>query len=88
MNDEKIKVRVTESGQTMEVVVFSKRPDRIEVVIGEGTHNVKCELTPTRMGMSYAGKVLGREIIYERSREDVQAEIDQRNLAITKPRRR
>ena len=31
MNDEKIKVRVTESGQTMEVVVFSKRPDRIEV---------------------------------------------------------
>lgn len=88
MNDEKIKVQVTESGQTMDVVVFSKRADRIEVVIGEGAHNVKCELTPTRNGMAYAGKVMGREIIYERSREDVQAEIDKHNLAITKPRRR
>jgi len=36
MNDEKIKVRVTETGQTLEVVVFSKRPEVIEVVIGDG----------------------------------------------------
>jgi hypothetical protein len=64
------------------------RADRIEVVIGQGTHNVKCEFTPTRNGLSYAGNALGREIIYERSREDVQAEIDKRNLAIRKPRRR
>lgn len=88
MTDEKIKVRITESGQTMDVVVFSKRPDRIEVVLGEGAHSVKCELTPTRNGLSYAGKVMGREIIYERSRADVQDEIDKRNLAIQKPRRR
>lgn len=88
MSDEKITVSVTESGQTMDVVVFSKRPDRIEVVIGEGTHSVKCELTPTRSGLTYAGKIMGREIIYERSREDVQAEIDKRNQAIQNPRRR
>ncbi|KPJ88856.1 MAG: hypothetical protein AMJ53_16315 [Gammaproteobacteria bacterium SG8_11] len=88
MNEEKIKVRVTETGSTMDVVVFSKRADRIEVVIGEGAHNVRCELTPTRKGLSYVGNALGREIIYERSREDVQAEIDKRILAIRKPRRR
>jgi hypothetical protein len=88
MNETKIKVRVTESGQTMDVVVFSMRADRIEVVIGQGTHNIKCELTPTRNGLAYAGKVMGREIIYERSREDVHAEIDKRNLAIRNPRRR
>jgi len=46
MNQETIKVRVTESGQTMDVVVFSMRADRIEVVIGEGAHNIKCELKP------------------------------------------
>lgn len=88
MHNETIKVRVTESGQTMDVVVFSKRADRIEVVIGQGTHNIKCELTPTRNGLAYSGKAMGREIIYERSRDDVQAEIDKRDLAIRKPRRR
>lgn len=88
MSDEKIQVRVTDSGNTMDVVVFSKRPDRIEVVIGQGTNSVKCELTPTRNGLAYAGKVMGREIIYERSREDVQQEIDKRNFAIRNPRRR
>ncbi|MGD8593192.1 MAG: hypothetical protein PVF82_10195 [Gammaproteobacteria bacterium] len=72
----------------MDVVVFSMHADRIEVVIGQGAHNVKCELTPTRNGLAYVGKALGREIIYERSREDVQAEIDKRILAIRKPRRR
>lgn len=81
MNDEKIKVCVTESGQTMDVVVYSKRPDRIEVMIGEGIHSVKCELTPTRNGLSYAGKVMGREIVYERSHDDVQAEIDKHQQA-------
>ncbi|WP_455198000.1 hypothetical protein [Kaarinaea lacus] len=88
MNDETITVRVTESGQEMDVVVFSKRPDLIEVVIGEGTHSVKCELTPTRNGLSYAGNIMGREIIYERSRADVKDEIDRRMQAIKNPRRR
>jgi DUF2075 family protein len=87
MNDEKIKVR-TENGQTIEVTVFSKRAESIEVVLGEGIHNVKCQLTPTRTGMAYVGRVMGREIVYERSREQVQADIDRLNPAVRKPRPR
>jgi len=60
MNDEKIKVRITESGQTLDVVVLNKRVERIEVVLGEGTHSVRCALTPTRTGQAYAGSALGR----------------------------
>ena len=88
MFTEKITVRVTESRQTLDVVVFSKRADLIEVVIGEGIHNVKCVLTPTRNGLAYAGSVMGREIVYERSREQVQADIDRLNPTLRKPSRR
>lgn len=76
MKDEKITVVITESGQSMDVVVFSKRADRFEVVVGEGPHSVRCELKPTRTGLAYSGNVMGREIVYERSREQVQADID------------
>ena len=76
MSDEKITVIATETGQSMEVVVFSKRADRIEVVVGAGTHSVRCELKPTRTGQAYAGNVMGREIVYPRSREQVQADVD------------
>ena len=75
MLTEKITVRVTNTKQTLDVVVFSKRADVIEVVIGEGIHNVKCALTPTRNGLAYAGSVMGREIVYERSREQVKADL-------------
>ena len=78
MQIEKIKVK-TENGQTLDVVVFDKRPDRITVVLGEGQHSVKCDLMPTRNGLAYAGSVMGREIVYERSREQVQADIDRLN---------
>jgi hypothetical protein len=88
MNDEKIKVRVTETGQTMEVVVLNKRAERIQVVLGQGVHSVKCDLTPTRTGMAYAGSAMGREIVYERSREQVQADIDRLNPAVRKSTRR
>ena len=88
MNDEKIKLRVTDTGQTMEVVVMSKRADRIEVVLGTGIHNVKCALTPTRNGLAYVGNAMGREIVYERSREQVQADIELRNPTLRNPRRR
>lgn len=79
MNLEKITVRVTQTNQTMDVVVFSKRADCIQVVLGEGVHSVRCDLTPTRMGNAYAGKIMGREIVYERTREQVQADIDRLN---------
>jgi hypothetical protein len=88
MINEKIKVRVTQTGQTMDVVVLSKRASQIEVVIGEGVHSVKCELMPTRNGLAYAGSVMGREIVYERSREQVQADIDRVNPALREYKRR
>lgn len=85
---EKIKVKVTETAQVMEVVVLTKRASAIEVVLGEGVHSVKCQLTPTRNGLGYAGSVMGREIIYERSRDQVQADLDRLNPALHKPRGR
>lgn len=88
MYTEKITVRVTDTRQTLEVVVFSKRVDVIEVVIGEGIHNVKCALAPTRNGLAYVGSVMGREIVYERSRDQVRADIDKLNPTLRKPTRR
>ena len=85
MNTEKIKVR-TESGQVMEVVVLSKRANAIEIVLGEGIHNVKCTLAPTRNGLAYAGSVMGRELVYARSRDQVQADIDMHNPVLRKSR--
>jgi len=88
MSPEKIKVKVTETGQILEVVVYSKRPELIEIVLGEGPHSVKCALAPTRLGLSYAGSIKGRELVYERSRDQVQADIDLLNPALRGPRRR
>ena len=87
MHTEKIKLR-TETGQLIEAIVMNKRAEHIEVVIGEGVHNVKCQLTPTRNGLAYSGSVMGREVIYERSREQVQADIDRLNPNLRKPRGR
>jgi len=87
MSNEKITLR-TETGQLIEVVVLNKRAELIEVVIGEGVHNVRCTLTPTRNGLAYAGSVMGREVVYERSREQVQADIDRLNPTLRKPRGR
>jgi len=52
MTDEKIKVRVTATGQALDVVVFNKRPEVITVALGEGVHSVRCSLTPTRNGLA------------------------------------
>ena len=79
MNDEKIRLKLTETGQTLDVVVFSKRADCIEVILGEGVHNMKCTLTPSRNGLAYVGSIKGRELVYERSRDQVQADIDRLN---------
>ncbi|MBI3915910.1 MAG: hypothetical protein HY322_02745 [Betaproteobacteria bacterium] len=88
MITEKITVRVTETGQMLDLVVLEKRAERIQVVLGEGIHNVKCDLAPTRNGLAYVGTVMGREIVYERSREQVQADIDRLNPVMRKPQRR
>ncbi len=76
MDDKKITVQA-ESGQTLKVSVASMKTDAIWIILGEGIHNAKCKLTPTRNNLAYAGSVLGREIIYERSVEQVKADIAQ-----------
>jgi hypothetical protein len=76
MDTEKITVRVTATGQTLDVVVLTKRADGIEIVLGEGIHSVRCRLTATRNGMAYVGNAMGREIVYERARDKVTADIE------------
>jgi hypothetical protein len=88
MAPEKLKVRITESGKEIEVVLYSRRESAIEVVIGEGMNNVKAVLTPTRNGLAYAGSILGREIVYERSQAQVKADIDKLNPALRPSRPR
>jgi len=75
MDAEKIPVRVTSSGQVLEVVVFSKRAEAIQVVLGAGVHSVRCDLAPTRNRQAYVGNAMGREIVYERSCEQVKADL-------------
>jgi len=84
----KIKIRVTETDMTMDVAVFSKRPDKIEVVLGEGVHSVKCEMLPTANGSAYVGSAMGREIVYERSRDQVTADVELENHDYRDSRRR
>ena len=85
MIDEKIKIK-TETGQVVEVVVLNKHANRIEVVLGEGIHSMRCALTPTRNENAYVGKIMGREIVYERSRVQVQADIDRLDPRLKKSR--
>ncbi|HUQ75951.1 MAG TPA: hypothetical protein VM183_14585 [Burkholderiales bacterium] len=87
MYSEKITVRVTSTGQTLEVVVLNKRPEAIEIVLGEGVHNVRCTLSPTRNAMAYAGSAMGRELVYERSQEQVKADM-QKAVRLDLPKRR
>ena len=87
MNTETIKVRNTDTGQFLEVVVLSKRVDVIEVVIGSGVHSMKCELKPTRTRSAYAGSIMGREIVYERTPEQVKTDIDKANPVLREYRR-
>ena len=62
MNNEQIKVKVTSSGQMIDVVVYDKRLDVIQVVLGAGTHSVKCDLTLNRQATAYVGNAMGRKL--------------------------
>jgi hypothetical protein len=75
MNNEKIRVRVSATGQTIDIVVLHKGLNVIQVVLGERVNSVRCKLTPTRNGLAYAGNANGREIVYERKSEDVKADL-------------
>ncbi|MDH5219331.1 MAG: hypothetical protein OEX19_16625 [Gammaproteobacteria bacterium] len=78
MENEKIKL-VTEKGQEIEALVYSKNKHNIEVVVGEGVHSVRCTLTPTPNGSAYVGNLMGRELIFKRTPDEVQADIDNAN---------
>ena len=86
MDNVTITVTNTESGKIMDVVVLHKRVDMITVVIGQGIHSMQCELTPTKNGNAYVGSIMGREIVYDHSREEVQAELDSLNPKLKKSR--
>ena len=75
---EKIPLR-TKDGKAIEGIVLSKGADRIHVIVGEGTHSVFCELKPTADARAYVGNAMGREIVYERSRAQVEADIAKRS---------
>jgi hypothetical protein len=75
MHNETIQVKLTSSGKTIDVVVLDKRLDVIQIVLGEGVHSVRCDLTPTRNGLAYAGSAMGRELVYERSRDQVKGDL-------------
>ena len=75
METEKIELK-TETGQKIEAVVLNKHADRIDVVIAE---SVRCSLTPTRNQLAYVGNLRGRELTYERSRAQVEAELAKRD---------
>ncbi len=79
MSDETIKVKITDIGKFMDVVVFDKRADLIQIVLGASVHSLKCDLKPTPNALSYAGSAMGREMVNERTREQVQADIDKLN---------
>ena len=87
MTPDKITVRVTSSGQAVEVKVLNYRAESIEVVLGEGVHSVRCQLSPTRNMLAYAGNAMGREIVYERSQEQVKADLA-RAVRLDLPKRR
>ena len=87
MQNETITIENPESGRSMDVVVLKKRPDMITVVIGEGVHSVQCDLMPVKSGRAYVGSVMGREMVYHRSRDEVQADLDRLNPALKKSRR-
>lgn len=76
MQDEMITVRITESEKTLEVLVYHKTERSIEVMVGEGVHSTKCVLSPTSNSLAYAGSVMGREIVYERSPQQVHDDIE------------
>jgi len=45
-----------------------------------------CNLTPTKNGQAYVGSVMGREIVFDCSREQVQVDLDRDNPALKKSR--
>lgn len=71
MIPEKIIVQ-SEAGKGIEVAVIEMSPNNISIAIGEGIHNVRCKLVPTDNGRAFYGSVMGREVVYETSVDEVK----------------
>jgi len=80
MQSERIKLR-SESDKILEAEVVSKSIDGIWIALGEGLHNIKCKLVPTNNRLAYAGSIMGREIVYERSVKQVASDIAEQERA-------
>jgi hypothetical protein len=72
---ETIAIRTRSGDLTLDAVVLNKRADRIQIMLHEGAQSVFCELKPTADALAYVGTSLGREMIYERSRAQVEADV-------------
>ena len=75
MVEEKIEVRATASGPVTKDIEYGRRVLWIDVAVRAGVHGGGCDLLPTRTGLAYSGSVMGRELVYERSRAQVEADI-------------
>lgn len=85
---EKIWVKITETESLVEAVVYDKKQDRIQIVLGSGTHALKVTMLPNKMRSAYVANAGGRrEIVYERSCDEVQADIDRLNPELKRFRR-
>ena len=74
---ETIALRTKDGYHAIDAQVLSKQADRIHIMLNEGAHSVFCELKPTPDALAYVGTSLGREVIYERSRAQVEADVAQ-----------
>ncbi len=64
-----------ETGQELEAHVMTYKEDVIWVMVGKGDQSARCKLVPTRNRLAYFGSIMGREIIYERSVQQVRDEL-------------
>lgn len=87
MHNQTITVTVTDTGKEMELVVMDYTEKKIRVVLGEGIHSTAIMLMPTKLGLSFSGTIMGKELIYAKSVADVADEI-LKNSADYKSRRR
>ena len=55
--------------------MLNTRLDMIRIVLDEDVPNVRCDRAPTCDSSAYVGNAIGREILHERSRENVNADL-------------
>ena len=64
-----------ETGQKLEAHVLTYREDAIWIMVGKGNEQLRCKLVPTRNRLAYFGSIMGREIVYARSVQQVRDDL-------------